>query len=242
MGISLLIVAVVVLFVPTVVLLILSRQGRRPIQFSLRTLFITLTLAALLLGGIGWWRTANLAQLRWLDPTSPEANELSPNSTISQNEDGEWATSYCARCRSIHDLTKKLEADGVTLGGDHTTLWDSQRGKIDMSAEDRALLAAYLVALDAADKLGPREMVIRGRVEDSEGNPVTGAIVDVMGPYVYINHFRTRKDGTFVMPMTPEEGWGYYLRIRPEGGEPETTGRFSLSYDEPEQVVVVRLP
>ena len=139
-------------------------------------------------------------------------------------------------------LHKKLETDGVTLGGNHTTSWDSHGGRIDIAAEDRDLLDAYLVALRATDKLVPREMVIRGRVEDSGGDPVAGAVVDLMGPYVYVNHFRTREDGTFVMPMTPNEGWGYYLRIRPEGGEPETTGRFSLSYDEPERVVIVRLP
>ena len=236
------IVAAITLFAPLVVLLFLSRKNSRPIQFRLRTLFVTMTVVALILGGIGWWRTANIAHIYWLDPTSPAIDRMFPPAIVRQNEDGEWATVYRARYRDINDLTGRLEADGVTPGGDHTIQWDSHQGTIGVAAENRELLNAYVWALRAADKLGPREMVLRGRVEDSEGLPVAGAFVDLMGPYVYINHFQTREDGTFVMPMKPHEAWGYYLRIRPKGGEPMATGRFSLSYDEPEQVVVVKLP
>lgn len=240
MGAALLCAIAFVVFLPF--LLLLLRENKGPIQFSVRTLLVAVTLVALILGGIGWWRIVNLAQLRWLDPASPEAESLTPSVTVSQNDDGEWAAVYCAWCRSIHDLTKKLDADGVTLGGDHTIGWYDHRARLLLAAADRELLEAYLEALRKADKLGPRQMVIRGRVIDADGSPVADASIDLMGSYHYINHFRTREDGTFTMPITPDEGWGYYLRIRPRDREPETTGRFPLSYDEPERVVIVRLP
>ena len=71
-------------------LLWLLRENKGPIQFRLRTLFVTTTVVALILGGIGWWRRANQAQLQWLDPASPEAVELAPKSEITQADDGEW--------------------------------------------------------------------------------------------------------------------------------------------------------
>jgi hypothetical protein len=225
-------------------LLLLFRERKGPVQFSLRTLLVVVTIVALVLGGIGWWRRANFAQVRWLDPSSPEAVAMFVASEIVPHDNG-WSTAYEARCRTIQALTNILENDGATLGGSHSTRWDSDASRVELVAEDREALAEYLAALQRADKLGPGEMVIRGRVEDSDGTPVAGAIVDLMGPYVYINHFRTREDGTFVMPMTPmtpNETWGYYLRIRPRDGERRNTGRFSLSFDEPERVVIVRMP
>lgn len=238
MGISLL-CAIVVFVVSLPCLLLLLRRNKGPIQFSLRTLLIAVTLLALFLGGIGWWRSVNLAQLRWLDPASPEAEELSPPAIVSRNEHGEWTTVYCARCRTTNDLTRQLKAIGVML---RSVGWEWESLDIALSSKEREPLDTCLTALRTADKLGPGEMVVRGRVIDAEGSPVRGARIDLMGPWVCINRFRTREDGTFTMPITPDEGWGYYLRIRPQGREPETTGRFSLSYDEPERVVIVRLP
>lgn len=232
---------VLLLFAAFFSLLVMLRVRDRQFQFSLRGLFMALTIVALLLSGIGWWRLSHLAQVRWLDPTSPEAVEMFTVSEILPHDEG-WSTAYEARCRGIQVLTGILESDGVTLGGSHSTRWDSYASRVELVAEDREALAGYLAALQNADKLGSGEMVIRGRVEDSDGKPVAGAIVDLMGPYVYINHFRTREGGTFVMPMTPNETWGYYLRIRPRDGERRNTSRFSLSYDEPERVVIVRLP
>ncbi len=205
----------VVFIVSLPFLLLFLRENKGPIQFSLRTLLVAVTLVALVLGGIGWWRTANLAQVRWLDPASPEALALFPLPEVVQNDEGEWMLVYDSHCPPM---------------------------QVEVVSEDREEVESHLRTLQDSDKLGPGEMVIRGRVEDLDGKPVPGAMVDLMGPSVYINHFETGADGTFVMPITPKVGWGYYLRVRPSNAERRSTGRFSLSYDEPERVAIVRLP
>jgi hypothetical protein len=216
MGSALLCAIAFVVFLPF--LLLLLRENKGPIQFNLRTLLVAMTLVALILGGVGWWRMVNLAQVRWLDPASPEAVELVASIRIvriAENGEGKPLMVYETRNGSMH---------------------------VKVVCGDRDEMEKHLRSLRGIDELEPGEMVMRGRVVDAEGAPVGGARIDLMGPYVYINHFETREDGTFTMPITPNEGWGYYLRIRPQSREPEATGRFSLSYDEPERVVIVRLP
>lgn len=242
MSLLVLILAVFVLLAPTVILLLMARRRDRPIQFSLRALFAALTAVALIFGAVGWWRAANLAQTEWLDPDSSEAVELFPRAEAVKTDDGEWSAAYHSRCRAIHDLAGILESNGTKIEGDHSTRFVAHRSRLEIIGEERESIEAYLQALRDADELRPGEMVIRGRVVDSEGLPVAGAMVDLRGPYVYINHFETREDGTFAMPITPNETWGYYLRIRPREAEPRDTARFSLSYDDPERVVMVRLP
>jgi len=216
------------------------RRGR-PVAFGLRGMLILQTLVALSLGLFGWWRVTYLAQTRWLDPASPEAVALFPESQVELNADGEWGCAYASRCVSISALDSKLEAKGIEIQGGYSFHWDGPTNRVEFSGGNRESVEAYLAALKAADIVQPGKIVIRGQVVDHQGNPVANAIVDLQGPYVYINHFKTRDDGTFVMPITPHKGWGYHLRIRPPGGEPMNTDRFSLRYDEPERVVIVRI-
>ncbi len=206
---------VVVFVVSLPFLLLLFRENKGPIQFTLRTLFVVVTVMALILGGIGWWRTANLAQLRWLDPTSPEAVALFRPCEIVRTNRGEWSIDYHPQRSSI---------------------------RFETTSVHREWIESQLRALQDADTLGPGEMVLRGRVEDSGGEPAAGVKVDLMGPCVRIGLLPTGEDGTFVMPMKGNEDWRYYLRIRSRGAKPRNTARFSLSYDAPERVVIVRLP
>jgi hypothetical protein len=91
--------------------------------------------------------------------------------------------------------------------------------QVDYRSSSRAELEAVLDAVRRADVLHPEqdESVIFGIVVDGDGKPVGGATVDLMGPNVYINHFLTRDDGTFHMPITVPPGRGYHLRIRRDG-------------------------
>jgi hypothetical protein len=66
-------------------------------------------------------------------------------------------------------------------------------------------------------------------------------MVDLMGGYVYINHFQTRADGTFTMPIKAPPRDGYYLRIRYGDEKRMRTPRFSLSASEPERVSLIRV-
>ncbi len=115
--------------------------------------------------------------------------------------------------------------------------------QIDLESDSRAYLQQYLACFDKADVPKPGLRVIHGRLEDSAGQPVGGAIVDLLGPYVYINHFQTRSDGTFAMPIEAPPGSGYRLRIR-YGGETKKrmeTPSFSLADNPSELMLIVRV-
>jgi hypothetical protein len=89
-------------------------------------------------------------------------------------------------------------------------------------------------------------------VVDKAGRGIGGATVDLMGPFVFVNHFQTRDDGTFTMPLrdgnsNAPAGRGYYLRIRAKEETAESPLRwhsasFSLDPRNPELVVEILVP
>ncbi len=241
---------------------LIVRARKKPFQFSLRGLFIALTIVALLLGCVSWWRISNLAKVQWLDPTAAAAIALFPPSEVVRHDEGwppgavpagptsekevplehGWALDYRSQRRGISGLIEILRQSGDEIRGDYG--FEQDLARINIIARDRESLEEYLAALQSADKLGPGEMVIRGRVDDSDGMPLAGAHVNLMDGGAYISQAGTRSDGTFVLPTKSKEGWKFHLRIHlhPRDGKPRDTRRFSLNYDDPERVVIVRLP
>jgi len=213
---------------------------RRRLQFSLRTLLVVCALVAM--GFSAWysWRWWTLARVTWVDPASPEARRILSEPSIVEN-DGKFQAAFRPRYRSVGSVLNAAGRVNLEGGGSMRTNVSAD-GQIDLESDGRDHLERYLAALRQADVPKPGMRVIHGRVEDRSGNPVAGAIVDLLGPYVYINHFQTRPDGTFAMPIEAPPRSGYRLRIRYAGGtERMETPSFSLADDPAEVMVIVRV-
>jgi hypothetical protein len=113
-----------------------------------------------------------------------------------------------------------------------------------MEVRDRAALEAFVDALKTADTPDPTTYAIHGRVLRSDGRPLPDATVDLLGPYVYINHFTTRDDGTFTMFIQAPPQPGYSLRVRFRRwneNQEVSTPSFSLHPEDRELAVVIRV-
>jgi hypothetical protein len=215
-------------------------------RFTLRTLFIGITLVAVALMCWLGYRQATLCRFQWLPPGSTAAKALFPTATIHKLDDGWFSFTYDARSRDIQSLFTVLPTTG-----DRSLQIDRQ--SITIKSADLASSQACLGALQTGDKPKPGSFVIRGKLVDRSGKPVARATIDLMGSFVFINYFQTRDDGTFTMPLTdpvgmsPPVGSGYYLRVRDKNETAKkpirwNTPGFSLDPTTPESDVLVVLP
>jgi hypothetical protein len=215
-------------------------------RFTLRTLFIGITLVAIALMCWLGYRQATLCRLQWLSRASPAAKALFPTPVIRKLDDGSYTFTYYARSRNIQSLLSVLPP-----AGSRKLLINRQ--SIVCESPDQAAAQACLTALQTADKPTPGSFVIRGKLVDRSGKPVAGATIDLMGSFIFINYFETRDDGTFTMPLTdpaglaPPAGSGYYLRVRDKNESATHTIRwntpgFSLDPTAPESDVLIVLP
>lgn len=227
-----------------VVTAVFQRFKRGRIQFSLQGFLVLVAVIAVGLAGVIGYRAQTMARVEWIDDTSPQAVKLFPGESISTTPEGKYEFTYFAKRCSIQKLIGPI----IQLGNMRFRI---DRESIEVQVEDEATATSQLTAIRQLDVVPPGTFVIRGKVVDRSGNPLAGAIVDLMGPYVFINHFQTRDDGTFTMPLTDggsaPAGSGYYLRVR---AKEETsanlirwnTASFSLSPNNPEMVVLVTAP
>jgi hypothetical protein len=238
---AILLLAVLVILTFVVVLV----WRRRP-QFSLRTLTIACTVVAVAFSAWYSWQWWSLARLTWIDPASPEARGLLVEPSIVE-KDGKFQASFRPRHRGAPGLldlawAKVVGANTHPIANSLTTRTLHQAHEITMESDGRVYLEALLTALQKADVPQPGVRVIHGRVADSAGEPVGGATVDLLGPYVYINHFQTRPDGTFTMPLEAPPQSGYWLRIRYAGDTKRMeTPSFLLSDDPAVRMVLIRV-
>lgn len=219
------------------VVVVMARRSR--LQFSLRTLLLGISLVAIAFSAMLSWDYLTTARTTWLDPASPEAARLVPEAVIVE-KDGSYTATFTPRFRDMQELFAIMEKAQLPSGSRTAGYVGHDGQQIEFTTSERPPLEARLTLLKTNDVLMPGTFVIRGRVEDSEGRAVSKATVDLMGSYVYINHFQTREDGTFLMPIQPPPGRGYYLRIR-YGDQAMNTGSFTLDPENPEMVVVVRV-
>jgi len=237
---SLLVVATNVAVV-AVGIMIVAALRRKRFQFSLRSLLIVCTLLAVILSAIYTWRHWTTAQTTRLDPSSPEARQFLARAEVVETPNG-FAAAFRPNFRNFGELVAILEKAAIPPGSRLNARFDHQTQQMQFEAAERKPLEDRLTLLKSSDVLQPGWFVIRGRVEDSAGDPVGGAIVDLFGSYCYINHFQTRPDGTFVMPIQPPAGGVYYLRVRYNGDKQEmSTESFRLDLASPEKVVRIRV-
>ncbi|MCA9101823.1 MAG: carboxypeptidase regulatory-like domain-containing protein [Planctomycetales bacterium] len=225
---------------------------RRRLRFSLRWLLFVSVMVGLVLGGVTWWQTAGHARLQRVDPASPDALAWRPEPVIVERKDKttgstEYAARFMPHYRSIHQLVDlpevaeaRASAKDETSGSFGVTYYHTEQ-QVIYESSSRAELEAVLKTVEAADVPRPDldESVIFGVVVDSNGDPVGGATIDLLGPSVYINNFITRDDGTFHMPNTAPAGRGYYLRVRYGDGRSMRTSSFH--YDGPGSELGVRV-
>jgi hypothetical protein len=215
-------------------------------RYTLRTLFLGITLVAVALTCWLVYRQATLCRLHWLPPGSPTAKALFPVPTIQKLFDGSYTFTYYARCRNIQSLLNALPNRG-----DRDMQIDRQ--SMVIKSPDQASAQACLGALQTADNPKSGSFVIRGKLVDRSGKPIGRATIDLMGSFVFINYFETRDDGTFTMPLTdpagstPPAGSGYYLRVRGNKDSAKkpirwNTPIFSLDPTTPESDVLIVLP
>jgi hypothetical protein len=214
-------------------------------RFTLRTLFIGITLVAVALMCWLGYRQATLCRLQWLTPGSAAANALFPAPTIQKLDDGWFSFIYNARCRDIQSLYQALPAEGECS-------LRINRQSITIKCREQAAAEACLAALQTADKPQPGSFVIRGKLVDRSGKPVARATIDLQGSYVFINYFGTRDDGTFTLPLSDggqaaPAGSGYYLQVRGANDSANqpirwNTPDFSLDATTPESDVLIVLP
>lgn len=247
MRIALVLIMVVIcvgLFIAVILTARLLRSKGGSWQFSLRSFLVLVAIVASVLAAVMGYRAQTMAGLEWIDAASPQADKLFPVESISRNPDGKYEFTYFTKRCSIQKLIGPINRVGQMS-------FRIDRESVKIQVEDEATATSQLAAIRQLDVVPPGTFVIRGKVVDRSGNPLAGATIDLMGAYVFINHFQTRDDGTFTMPLTDggsaPAGSGYYLRVR---AKEETsanlirwnTASFSLSPNRPEMVVLITAP
>jgi hypothetical protein len=235
---AVILLAIIVIGLPTWAIIRLMQRHR--FQFSLKTLLIFVTAVAVLLSAITSWNRWFKAQIEFLHPSSPlVAQWKKPPEIVEEN--GQFKVIYRLQHRGIGEVLNLTEKafQGQPISSSRAT-FDHEGQSMTYESDDRPYLEKRLSTIQKFDVLQKGCFTIQGIVQDAAGNPVSGATVDLMGSYVYINHFATRKDGTFLMPMQAPAQSGYYLRIR-YGNKSMDTTTFSLDAVKSEMFVIVRV-
>ena len=218
------------------------RAKHRKFRFSIRGLLALVALIGVILASTIIYRRDVMAQLTWIPVPSQQATGVFPNESVALDSDGKFHFLYYAKRKSVHRLLGQLTQVSYTV----------DRQSVQVTTQDESSAREQLKNLQDSDTLAAGAFVIRGRVVDKKGDPLAGATIDLMGPYVFINHFQTRKDGTFTMPLTDGQsnapaGSGYYLRIRAKEETADNhvrwnTKSFSLNSGRPELVSQIIVP
>ncbi|EAQ77200.1 carboxypeptidase-like regulatory domain-containing protein [Blastopirellula marina] len=207
-------------------------------RISLRALLAVIAILSLPLAYLTHWRYYDRAQVGWLQIDSPQAQRLLGEVEIAADADTPTAA-YTANYVDVRLLYQQAEST-VRPGGALQVDFDNDR--VVIQCENRLELQALVAQMKQADRRRPDQFVIRGIVVDRDGLPISGAAIDLIGPWSLENFFRTRADGSFSMPVNAPEGDGYALQIRADQNHPILTTPFSLDEKERERIARVRLP
>lgn len=205
---------------------------------------VSVVIAAGVIGFGAWFWKTHVAT-RWLPADDDEiASLFLDNSEVAPDDENGFGFTYRPAWSTVQTL--------FATAPDEWRSYRTTDGQIVASFDDEESAEFQLKALRELDKPPAGEFLFRGRIVDAAGEPVAAAIVDLLGPWVFVNHFRTRDDGTFVMPLSTKTGsppakWGYYLRIRAADETADkhhrwNTMRFSLNPSEPHWGILITLP
>lgn len=228
---------------------VLARTVRRRLagkrfQFSVRTLLLTVTGVAVLLSITLSWDYWTYARITWLAPTSPEAAALVSEPTIV--EEGErYRVTFRPRFRDLNQLQPFLQkAYRGPGGGGYRSDYSLQ--EVTLEPTLRVKLEAELSALQTNDVPQPGWYAIRGRVIDSQGQPVPNVAVDVRGVSIHSSGVfaQAREDGIFFLPFQAANGSRCYLYVAYGTGSKlssQNTRTFALDPAQRTMSVIIRL-
>ncbi|MFI4877054.1 MAG: carboxypeptidase-like regulatory domain-containing protein [Blastopirellula sp. JB062] len=207
-------------------------------RISLRGMLVAVAMLSLPLAYLTQWRYADRAQVGWLQADSTQAQQWLGKIKIAVDADLPTAayTSNYVDVRRLYQMAESSVRPSAALQAD----FDNDR--VIVRCEDPRELKALVEAMRQADRRSPDQFVIRGRVVNRDGLPISGAAIDLVGPWSIENYFRTREDGSFSMPVNAPAGDGYALQIRADQNHPILTPPFSLHNQQRERIAQIRLP
>lgn len=205
---------------------------------------IGVTIVTVALSAFSTWRYLNreqLAQVKWLDPSSPAAAQLLLKPVPIRLGDG-FEVTYTTRFRPVYELLEAAveeKQSGRAIWSRVTT--HHSHHTIIFRSSEKAHVEQALSGLDKIDVPTAGWFVIRGVVEDRKGQPVGGAVLRLSGqPYVGY-FFQTRGDGTFTFPLPVPPDREYFIRVSYGKGESMRTAKFVLTDDNRELVARIRV-
>jgi hypothetical protein len=222
--------------------LFLQRRYAPKFQFSLRSFLGLLAIVGILLACTIGYRRNTMAHLTWIPVVKEDAAKFFPAATVQKSADGRFEFVYYARNRAIQHLIAKNKLSNYSVTEE----------AVLVTSKDESEAQELLQLLQKADTLSGGAFVIRGKLRDTNGIPLPGATIDILGAFQFINCFRTRDDGTFTLALSDRDpsvpvGAGLYFRIR---SATETADRpmrwhstcFSLDPNHPEMIVDIQIP
>ena len=220
------------------------RHSKQRIRFSLLVAFALLSVSALLLGVWRWMNAPRLAALKWIEPSSSEAEVIGEHRQ-SFHGDGRYNEfEFYPRRASLERLRASCGDIFAPFMGSYNDV--SRLIKLTLSDESDAR-AAFL-QLKLADKLDPDTFSIRGIVKRSDGQIVTSRTsIALIRGHKTVDECTSRSNGSFVLVVDQPPGRGYFLHVRYMGRLFENNGdiqtaRFSLRESHREMVGIITLP
>jgi hypothetical protein len=238
----LLLVGIVVLTSLVACVLFLQRRFNPKLQFSLRSFLVLVATVAIILACTIGYRQSYMAQVTWIPLAKENTANVFPAAKVQKTDDGRFEFVYYARNRSIQRLIANNNIGNLVVTEE----------AVRVISRDESEAHDQLQRIQKSDTLPKGAFTIRGKLHDTNGKPVPGALIDILGSFQFVNCFRTRDDGTFTLALSDRDasvpvGVGYYFRIRSANETADNPIRwhsayFSLDSNNPQMLVDIQLP
>jgi hypothetical protein len=202
------------------------RKNAPKFRFSLRGVLGLVAIVAIFLACTIGYRRNFMAQLTWIPVEKEDTVKLFPPAEkVQKSDDGRFEFVYYARNRSIQHLIAKSKVRNYVVTEE----------AVRVTTEDESEAEDLLQLIQKTDTLPAGALTIRGKLRDSNGNPVSGSTIDILGGFQFINCFRTRDDGTFTMALSDRDpkvpvGTALYFRVRSPMDSADNPRRWNSGY------------